>query len=330
MRTVTLAEFEQLADVYDQSVCATPDISPVCSSSDWILSAHRWLHGKRDLVIATDDAGNWVVLARRREVEYEMWEALESFWGFTLPVIGPDVTAGVEMFRELVGSTGLAASVTPENRFVRVSGIPAESELEGLLRTLIWRKEFEFEGVETMQIDLHSGVDAYLQSQSRKFRRNMRRSEEQRTSSSMAYVVADDSGVDEIMSRILDIERRAYKQRQGMGIFDRERFVEFYREMAFKASCRGELRVRFATCNGKDIAYIFGRTMLDSYRGWQMAYDEEYGEVGIGNLLQLENMRDVFDLGIRRYDLGMYSEYKEKWATSSADSTVLCGLHYLG
>ena len=50
------------------------------------------------------------------------------------------------------------------------------------------------------------------------------------------------------------------------------------------------------------------------YRGFQMSYDEEYRSFALGNRLQLENISRMIAEGVVHYDLGMHSDYKERWA----------------
>jgi hypothetical protein len=40
---------------------------------------------------------------------------------------------------------------------------------------------------------------------------------------------------------------------------------------------------------------------------------ETVKELELGNILQVENLRRRAEEGIKKYDLGMYSEYKERW-----------------
>ena len=45
-----------------------------------------------------------------------------------------------------------------------------------------------------------------------------------------------------------------------------------------------------------------------------MSYVESVRSSGIGNRLQLENISRCAEAGMEAYDLGMHSEYKERWA----------------
>ncbi|MEM6916275.1 MAG: GNAT family N-acetyltransferase, partial [Verrucomicrobiota bacterium] len=61
-------------------------------------------------------------------------------------------------------------------------------------------------------------------------------------------------------------------------------------------------------------AYIFGGIRGETYRGFQMGFDEAERKAGLGVLLQHENLKARAEEGITTYDLGMYAEYKERWA----------------
>ena len=74
------------------------------------------------------------------------------------------------------------------------------------------------------------------------------------------------------------------------------------------------MRLLFAQRDGEDLAYIFGGVTGNTYRGLQMSYVEEARTLGLGNRLQLENLLRCSAEGITRYDLGMPSPYKERWA----------------
>ena len=45
-----------------------------------------------------------------------------------------------------------------------------------------------------------------------------------------------------------------------------------------------------------------------------MSYVDSAKDRGIGNALQIENITRVAAEGVTRYDLGMHSPYKERWA----------------
>jgi len=52
-----------------------------------------------------------------------------------------------------------------------------------------------------------------------------------------------------------------------------------------------------------------------------MSYREEVRSLGLGNRLQLENLRRCAAGGIVRYDLGMHSLYKDRWADRREENT---------
>lgn len=52
-----------------------------------------------------------------------------------------------------------------------------------------------------------------------------------------------------------------------------------------------------------------------------MSYREDLRPLGLGNRLQLENLRRCEAEGIARYDLGMHSPYKERWADRREENT---------
>ena len=117
-----------------------------------------------------------------------------------------------------------------------------------------------------------------------------------------------------IFRRILAIQQRTYKWQEGSDIFQGEDYVLFYRYLMETLSEVGRLRVMFAQQDGEDVAYILGGEFANQYRGLQMSYAESVRSSGIGNRLQLENIRRCAEAGMEAYDLGMHSEYKERWA----------------
>ena len=71
------------------------------------------------------------------------------------------------------------------------------------------------------------------------------------------------------------------------------------------------------------MAYIVGGLRGATYRGLQFSYDAEYSEYGLGNLLQHEQMTHCASTGIVHYDLGMWMDYKQRWADRSHETIAL-------
>lgn len=159
--------------------------------------------------------------------------------------------------------------------------------------------------------ELEGGVEGFLRRRSSGFRKNLRKAERQSRARGVRFEIAD---YDEESSfeRMLAVERKSWKGRRGVGI-DTEPMCGFYREMNERLVERGWRRLVFATLEGEDVAYIFGGVFGDTYRGLQFSFDDRFGDLSLGNLCQLEEMRRLAAEGIQTYDLGTEVAYKKRW-----------------
>ncbi len=169
-----------------------------------------------------------------------------------------------------------------------------------------------FPGTDGMFIDLSDGVEAWLARRSRKFRRTLR--DAQAGIAGLEIEDASSAPPGELFERLLAIQRRSYKWREGTDIFQMPEFVAFYRSLLEGLHASASLRVLIASRDGLDLAHNFGGVFAGTYRGLQMSYVEEARELALGNRLQWENLCRCAAEGIKNYDLGMHSPYKERWA----------------
>jgi CelD/BcsL family acetyltransferase involved in cellulose biosynthesis len=59
------------------------------------------------------------------------------------------------------------------------------------------------------------------------------------------------------------------------------------------------------------------------YRGLQFSYDDAHATLGLGGLLQLQQIIALCDEGIARYDLGTEMDYKRRWAEDVMETEML-------
>ena len=85
----------------------------------------------------------------------------------------------------------------------------------------------------------------------------------------------------------------------------------------------GQQRTIFARLAGEDIGYILGAVMGGEYRGLQFSYDDDHAPLGVGGLLQFEQVRELVDEGVGRYDLGTEMDYKRRWAEDIMETEML-------
>ncbi len=298
------------ADRFNAAVSKSPDVLDFCCSSYWTQAAHRSLH--RDdrsgaPFLAAHDAGaeNWIVFAKGASW---FWEPLENAWAFSCPLIGADSEAVVDLLESVcVGELGGASAFL-------IGGVAQGGSLQRVLneRQQSYRRLVEFEGMTSMSIDLTDGVDGYLARRSVKFRKSLRQS--QRRVDDAGVVIEEAQGTwPEMFERILRIQQRTTKWLRGDDIFHHEGYLDFYGSLAESALGDGLLRLLFARQGDEDVAFILGADFRGTYRGLQMSYAAGHADLGIGNVLQFENLKRCAQAGITGYDLGMFAPYKERW-----------------
>lgn len=313
MQRLTIEELRERTGAWASAVLRTPGISTLCAGPLWQLAAHDFLNrdaGPREHLIL-EDAGNWMTFVKRREDG--VCFPFESAWMFGSPLAGDP--AG------LVGMILAAPRLLSQPMGLCLGGIRCGGPLHEAiaeLRPLI-RRYSEFPVTECMLIDLGEGVDRWLERRSRSFRRTLR--DAGKGDGIEIVAVGEEASPDELFARILAIQEQTYKWREGTDIFRSAEYIGFYRSLLGGLREQGRLRLLFARRGDEDLAYIFGGVAGDSYRGLQMSYREDMRSLGLGNRLQLENLRRSEAEGITRYDLGMHSPYKERWADRREENT---------
>lgn len=305
MKRLTLAEFRERSDEFAAAVEATPGISHFCSGPLWQLAAHDFLHdiSEEKTRFILEDEGTWLLFVEREQAR--VFFPFESAWMFGCPLIGDP--------QRVVDLLTTARQWLPHATGFCLGGILLGSPLHEALRELQSRvrRYEEFPSIDCMILDLDDGVEGWLNRRSKKFRRTLRDAE---TNEGINIIPAGDAPPESLYHRLLEIQRRSYKWREGTDIFQMPDYAAFYQSLLAGLHCRGDLRLLFAQRDGEDLAYIFGGIDGETYRGLQMSYVEEARSLGLGNRLQFENLRRCAAEGVTRYDLGMPSPYKERWA----------------
>lgn len=306
MRRLTLKEFRNERAAFDEAILRTPETARFTASFVWQMAAAESIQPPRsdDEWLIVEEGGSWIVFAERegRRVFYPP----EAAWMFSPPLVGDPKTCLALLEK------AAARWLVPPFGYC-FGGVRKDGQLHEALRTrkIAWSRYEEFPATDTMEIDLSQGFDAWLARRSKKFRKSCR---QLRRPEGLEIVDASNDDPDESFARILSLQQSSPKAVGDGDIFAAEMFRSFYRRIFDDLHRSGNLRLRFAQVDGADAAYIFGGRFGCDYRGFQMTYAERFRGWGLGNLLQLENLRASAEEGVVVYDLGMHAPYKERWA----------------
>jgi hypothetical protein len=312
MRRLSHDEFLSERDRYDAAVAAAPETTPFANGSLWQLAARDTIEtpGPFDEHLVVEDGGRWLLFAERdgRRIFYPY----EAVWMFGCPLVGEPL--------DLAGFLREAAEVfVPGPAGFLVGGVAAEGRIDAGLRGLArrWRDWRVFEGTDCMVADLDSDAEAWLARRSARFRKRLLAG---RLPDGVRIESADVLPPAQVMERLLSVQRRTRKWREGEDIFLEPCFRAFYERLVADLAACGGLRVLFAvhrdeagSREGEDLAYVLGGVIGSTYRGLQMGYVESVEALGLGNLLQWRNLRERAAEGVARYDFGMHAPYKERW-----------------
>jgi CelD/BcsL family acetyltransferase involved in cellulose biosynthesis len=175
---------------------------------------------------------------------------------------------------------------------------------------------------------LDGGIDGFLSRRSRELRKTIRKSLRAAESAGLVFesVRATKAESTALYDRIQAIEVDSWKSREGVGIHTGP-MRAFYAAMLPRLCELGQQRTIFARIpegNGmRDVGYILGAVMGDEYRGLQFSYNDDFAQLGIGGLLQYQQVLELCADGVARYDLGTEMDYKRRWAEEIMETEML-------
>jgi CelD/BcsL family acetyltransferase involved in cellulose biosynthesis len=305
MQRVDREELEKHADEWDAAVERDPDIDPICSRSAWQLSHHDAFAPERALQLSRED-GAFVVLAEQgRAGARPIFEPLEPMWGFAAPLMGGKAC-------EL-----LARSLLVRPAAVVLLGLPMDrSRLAPLAELLAGRFGARaLEPTTRFVASLESGLEGWLSRRSSAFRRNLRANVRAVREAGIHFRWLESPSLEELpelYAQVLEIEARSWKSLAGNGA-DRDPMRSFYAGLLPRLATKGQLRVLFAERAGRPVGYLHGALVAGRFRGLQFSFDDRLRDLGLGNVLQLETLQRLCEVGVERYDLGAFSDYKARW-----------------
>jgi CelD/BcsL family acetyltransferase involved in cellulose biosynthesis len=333
VRALDLDALEREAADLDATLRRTPGIDAFCSSTDWVVPAHRALGPPRDLFCRRGEHG-WALFARRiHQSDAGYWrslEPLEASWCLASPLAcdgDPRAFA-----RELVEALQRDA---PRDVLFVAGLAPASPLSEALGPALAERYYTDLTSVpptRRYRADLREGVAGFLTRRSSTFRARLRQAERKADGAGIAFEAVragDEGGAAALYARLLAVEARSWKGLDRTGLATPE-MAGFYRDMLPRVARRGGVRAQVARHDGRDVAIIVGAVTetLDglSYRGLQFSFDDDYRAFSLGNLAQLAQIRALCGEKVALYDLGSEVDYKRRWGEQCFETATLVAI----
>lgn len=246
-------------------------------------------------------------------------EPVELAWGLAAPLIGRDPVAVVAEVVPLLASRR-------DWQLVILAGHTVTGPQRRALDATLPERWERRRGQPTVRhvASLDGGLDGFLGRRSRELRKSLRRSQRAAAVAGLSFetVHTTEAGAHALYERIQGVEACSWKAREGVGIHAGP-MRGFYGAMLPRLCALGQQRTMFARIGDRDIGYILGAVMGGEYRGLQFSYDDEYRELGIGGLLQLQQITELCVEGVARYDLGTEMDYKRRWAEDIMETEML-------
>jgi len=336
MPPVSFDEYEARWSDVEKAVDATPGIDSWCSGPDWTLPVNRAFAPKqKHFTFEYVDAGFASLTRYITDQGTTYLSGLEPLWGFASPILGQDTAAVAnKLCKDLANLDewtalylpGLPASLCETGRTDTEELVASPTSVNigrnlGELGDVRWHP-----GIVRQVANLEQGYEAWLQRRSAKFRRNLSKASATAKQHQVSFV--DASHEPSVFDRLMNIERRSWKGLTDSGISGPEMSV-MYELMVQRLQKRSRLSVHIATVAGVDRGFILGGVRGRRYRGLQLSFDNDFANLGLGNLLQRHQLEQLCNEGeVDSYDMGMDFPYKRRWA-DVAERSVAVVVHRL-
>jgi len=308
-----------IADDFDREVARTPAIDRFCSSTAWVLAAAGALMPPRAAFTFRGAHGYFAAMRGVHPAGFPYIEPVELAWGLASPLIGADAAA-------LIGEVVPVLAGRRDWQLAIFSGLTVAGPQRRALDATLPARWERRRGQPTIRhvASLDGGLDGFLGRRSREFRKSLRKAARGARAAGVTFEVvrAGEADALRLYDRIQAVEASSWKSRDGVGIASGP-MRAFYGAMLPRLCALGQQRTIFARLGGRDVGYILGAVMAGEYRGLQFSYDAEVAPLGIGGLLQLEQIGELCASGVARYDLGTEMDYKRRWAEDIMETEML-------
>lgn len=312
-------ELASCAEDFDAEVAATPAIDHFCSATPWILAAADALMPPRAAFTYRGAHGYFAAMRGVHPAGFPYLEPVELAWGLAAPVIGRDPQPLVEDIVALLASRR-------DWQLAILSGLTADGPQRRALARALPAKWERRRGAPTVRYvaSLAGGLDGFLGRRSRELRKSLRKSQRAAAAAGVVFesVAASEAEADALYARIMAVEATSWKSSDGVGIASGP-MREFYARMLPALCARGQQRTWFARHGDRDVGYILGAVWAGEYRGLQFSYADDLAALGLGGLLQLQQITALCEEGVGRYDLGTEMDYKRRWAEDAMQTEML-------
>jgi CelD/BcsL family acetyltransferase involved in cellulose biosynthesis len=302
-----------VATHWDAAVDRTPGADGFCASTLWSFSAATSFPDVGEPVLIGDGEAFCGMRGASSEDGRRVLVGLDPVWGFATPLVGPPIAAA----RMLGGRLSLEdfdLAVVAGQREDGALTAAVVRQLDGGFR--LFRGSTEHR----LRIDLQDGVDAWFARRSGRFRQRLRRLRRDAREREVAFVDLSAMPPDEVLDRLVAIEADTWKGQEGTGLTSTD-LASFYRQVCARLAAAEQLRVVVARLDGHDAGYVLGGVRGRIYRGLQLSYTQAAAGLGLGHILQIEQLERLEQEGIDVYDLGMDMPYKRRWA-DRVDDTI--------
>lgn len=304
------AHFYNNIEKWNKLAGQTSNIDHFCSSFAWIEPSFRVFNKGTHLFISEIEKNALILCQGINHKIGRYYIPLESSWELASPFLGKNVEQKICAL--------LAPFFHMKWDVIYLSGLPFGSSF--LLRIKKCVSKIKNISIRNGKLthrfiaSLEDGIEGFYARRSRKFRRNMRKNKEK--TSDIRFQIYKINSSFEMLSyfnRAVDIEKRSWKGLKIDGIIS-PRMNLFSKRVLLHAANQMSACGIIAFDGTKEVGFLYGALFKNIFRGLQMSYDNNYRDLGLGNMLQHKMIEYLANNQIKAYDLGSEIPYKTRWA----------------
>ena len=285
--------------------------SVVCSTLEYALAAVRAKKFERSFVLFRNRvaAGAFLTVSTFRGKIGLVPAEIE--WEFSTNLLAKAPSAAIDLINEVNNLVG------KEIDLIRLSGVTRELE-KALLKEQKITHPFQVikqKEVISVVVNIENGAESAIKQASANKRKNLKKALRSQKELRFDYINSTENP-ELVWQRLLAIERQSWKWKTQSSIFQSSYYQVFYQELFERFNAKSQAHILFVKYKEKDIAYIFGTSYSEEFRGFQTSFIEEpeLRKLSPGNNGHLFLMDILSNQGIKTYNFGSAMDYKMGWS----------------